>query len=118
LKTLPAWFTLNAYGKEGYKQIVEDCSVLANQFGDFITENDSFELLAPVRLNTVCFTLKDEEKVIPFLSQLNDTGKVFMTATVYSGRKGIRAAFVNWMTTENDLLITTKLMTTIIEELK
>lgn len=118
LKTLPAWFTLNAYGKEGYKQIVEGCSVLANQFGDFIIENHSFELLAPVRLNTVCFTLKDEEKVIPFLSQLNDTGKVFMTATVYSGRKGIRAAFVNGMTTENDLLITTKLMTTIIDELK
>ena len=64
------------------------------------------ELLAPVRLNNVCFTLKgkDKQEIVPdFLTALNNTGKVFMTPTVYNGRKGIRASFVNWRTTETDI---------------
>ena len=52
------------------------------------------------------------------LTLLNDTGKVFMTPTIYNGQKGIRAAFVNWRTTKNDVEIATKLMTEIINELK
>jgi hypothetical protein len=41
-----------------------------------------------------------------------------MTPTIYNGQKGIRAAFVNWRTTKNDVEIATKLMTEIINELK
>jgi hypothetical protein len=41
-----------------------------------------------------------------------------MTPTVYNGKKGIRAAFVNWRTTEKDVEIVTNLMTEVIKELK
>lgn len=94
---------------------------MSNQFGQFIQESKHFELLAPVRLNTVCFTLKGKEnqdKVNAYLTLLNDTEKVFMTPTIYNGQKGIRAAFVNWRTTENDIALATKLMTATISELK
>jgi glutamate/tyrosine decarboxylase-like PLP-dependent enzyme len=106
LKALPVWFSLKAYGKVGFKYIVENCIEVAQKLGQFIESHNEYELLAPVRLNTVCFTLSGEnnsEKVSLFLSKLNDTGKVFMTPTVYKGRKGIRAALVNWRTTEQDL---------------
>jgi glutamate/tyrosine decarboxylase-like PLP-dependent enzyme len=106
LKALPAWFTLLAYGKEGYKSIVENCVHLAQTFDEFIVQSKAFELLAPTRLNNVCFTLNGEEnqeKVLTFLTKLNQTGQVFMTSTEYNGKKGIRAAFVNWRTTENDI---------------
>ncbi|MHC0443901.1 pyridoxal phosphate-dependent decarboxylase family protein [Flavobacterium sp. 3-218] len=105
LRALPAWFSLKAYGKEGFRDIIECSTALALHFGNALIEND-FELLAPIRLNNVCFTLKGEhnqEKVSRFLSDLNDTGKVFMTPTVYQNKKGIRASFVNWRTTENDI---------------
>lgn len=121
LKALPAWFSLMAYGKNGYQAIVENCILLSNQFGRFIENSPNFELLAPVRLNTVCFTLvgkENQEKVNTFLTILNDTGEVFMTPTVYYGQKGIRAAFVNWRTTEKDIAKVTKLMSEIIKELK
>ncbi|MBF4506748.1 aspartate aminotransferase family protein [Flavobacterium sp. JLP] len=114
LRALPAWFSLLAYGKEGFKDIVENSIHLALHFGNELIEDDSFELLAPIRLNNVCFTLKgdhNQEKVNQFLTILNDKGKVFMTPTVYQNRKGIRASFVNWRTTENDIKI-------IIEEMK
>ena len=38
-----------------------------------------------------------------------------MTPTVYNGKKGIRAAFVNWITTENDVKMVAELMNEIIK---
>jgi len=108
LRALPVWFSLLAYGREGFQDIVENNIELAQHFGNALIENDFFELLAPIRLNNVCFTLKgdhNQEKVSQFLTNINDTGKVFMTPTFYNNRKGMRASFVNWRTTENDIRI-------------
>lgn len=114
LRALPTWFSLLAYGKEGFQDIVEKSTLLALHFGNELIEDGNFELMAPIRLNNVCFTLKgnhNQENVSAFLTHLNDKGKVFMTPTVYQNRKGIRASFVNWRTTEEDIKI-------IIEEMK
>ncbi|WKL47202.1 pyridoxal-dependent decarboxylase [Flavobacterium pectinovorum] len=114
LRALPVWFSLLAYGKEGFCDIVENSASMALHFGNQLIEDGNFELLAPIRLNNVCFTLKgdhNQEKVSQFLTELNDRGKVFMTPTIYRSRKGIRASFVNWRTTENDIK-------TVIEEMK
>jgi len=119
LRALPVWFSLKAYGKEGFRDIVENSTALALHFGNALIEND-FELLAPIRLNNVCFTLKGEhnqEKVSQFLSVLNDTGKVFMTPTIYQGKKGIRASFVNWRTTEDDVKLVIEEMREVLSEL-
>jgi glutamate/tyrosine decarboxylase-like PLP-dependent enzyme len=108
LKALPVWFSLLAYGKQGFQDIVENSVAMALQFDAFIAENENFELLAPTRLNNVCFTLSgdhNQEKVNLFLAHLNDKGKVFMTPTVYQNRKGIRASLVNWRTNEKDIQI-------------
>lgn len=108
LRALPVWFTLRAYGKSGYRDIVENSIAMAQLFGQFVEQSADFELLAPVRLNNVCFTLKGLEKqelVSDFLGKLNTAGRVFMTPTVYKGKKGIRAAFVNWRTTKEDVQI-------------
>ena len=114
LRALPVWFSLLAYGKEGFCDIVENSASMALQFANELIEDGNFELLAPIRLNNVCFTLKgnhNQEKVSEFLTLLNDKGKVFMTPTVYQNRKGIRASFVKWRTTEEDIKI-------VIEEMK
>lgn len=113
LKALPAWFSMMAYGRNGYKAIIENNIKLSEQFGQMIEKSDAFKLLAPVRLNTVCFTLKDDTKqdqVNRFLELLNETGKVFMTPTFYNNHKGIRAAFVNWQTQEKDVELIFDLM--------
>lgn len=107
LRALPAWFSLMAYGKQGYGQIVETNIHLAHLLGKKIEEHEAFELLAPVRLNTVCFSLSNykhsQNRIQSFLSLLNKGGKVFMTPTLYNNSFGIRAAFVNWRTTEDDV---------------
>lgn len=108
LRALPVWFSLLAYGKEGFCDIVENSALMALHFGNELIEEGNFELMAPIRLNNVCFTLKgnhNQEKVSEFLTLLNDKGKVFMTPTVYQNRKGIRASFVNWRTNETDIKV-------------
>lgn len=108
LKALPAWFSLTAYGKKGYQDIVENSVKMARFLGDFIEKSEKFELLAPVRLNNICFTIKGEKnqkKVLNFLNALNDSDKVFMTPTMYQSRPCIRASFVNWRTNSSDIEI-------------
>jgi glutamate/tyrosine decarboxylase-like PLP-dependent enzyme len=120
LRALPVWFSLQAYGKKGIQNIVETCISSAQLLGQFVDQNPAFELLAPVRLNTVCFTLSGAEnqvKVQAFLYRLNASGQVFMTPTVYQGKKGIRAAFVNWLTTPEDVALVTGLMVTLQAEI-
>ena len=74
---------------------------MAQLFASFI--NDNVVLLAPVRLNTVCVSLKNENLVSDFVNKMNATGKVFVISTFYNRKKGIRAAFVNYRTTAADI---------------
>ncbi|WP_036385759.1 pyridoxal-dependent decarboxylase [Muricauda sp. MAR_2010_75] len=105
LKALPVWFTLKAYGKEGYQSIVENNIQLAKDLGEWIQNHHQLELLSAVNLNIVSFTWKnaDHETIDEFLNRLNARGKVFMTPSIYKGRKGIRAALVNWRTSPMDI---------------
>ncbi|HNO95175.1 MAG TPA: hypothetical protein PKJ84_13465, partial [Anaerolineales bacterium] len=93
---------------EGYQDIVERNCAMAERLGEKISTSKEFRMLAPVRMNVVCFTLSgnvDAEKVKIFLAKLRDDGRVFMTPTTYVGTPGIRAAFSNWRTEETDINI-------------
>ncbi len=109
LRALPAWFALQAYGRNGFGWIVENNITLANQFAQLLEQKTVFKLAAPVRLNVVCFTIEDEEnrsgKLASVLEKLKVSGKLFISPTSYKGIPCLRAAFVNWRTTEEDVLI-------------
>ncbi|SNQ44337.1 pyridoxal phosphate-dependent decarboxylase family protein [Cellulophaga lytica] len=108
LRALPAWFSLVAYGIDGYKDIVENSVKMAQMLDEYITQNNELILLTPTRLNNVCFSLKDknkQDKIPLFITQLNKEGKVYMTPTVYRNTKGVRASFVNWRTNKKDITV-------------
>ena len=109
LRALPAWFVLQAYGRIGFGWIVENNIALANQFAQLLEQKTIFKLTAPVRLNVVCFSIADEEnrsgKLTQVLEKLKVSGKLFISPTSYKGVPCLRAAFVNWRTTEEDILI-------------
>lgn len=110
-RALSAWFSLTAYRVEGHREIVERSCRLAGELGTRIDESLDYELLAPVRLNIVCFAptgiessdATPAEVVTAVVEAVRDDGRTFVTPTVLSGRPAIRAAFSNWRTTEADL---------------
>lgn len=115
-RALPAWMTLQAYGAEGCRAVVRRCCELARQLGEALDGSERFDLLAPVRLNIVCFALRRREGEEPqtaaarrdeLLERLTADGRVFLSPTVFAGRPGIRAAFSNWLTEEADVEVVT-----------
>ncbi|GGY84496.1 aspartate aminotransferase family protein [Streptomyces avidinii] len=104
LRALAAWFTLRAYGRQGHREIVERDIACARALGAALEEDPALTLLAPVRLNVVCFTLAEAptpERVAALREAV--AAEVFVTPTVYGGTAGLRAAFSNWRTTEDDV---------------
>ncbi|GAA2582163.1 pyridoxal-dependent decarboxylase [Actinomadura fulvescens] len=105
LRALPAWLTLRAYGREGHRSIVEHNIAHAQRLGDAIAASPHWRLLAPVRLNVVCFTLDKptKEALDKITHDLTASGTTFLTPTVYAGTPALRAAFSNWRTTDADV---------------
>ncbi|MFJ8948337.1 pyridoxal phosphate-dependent decarboxylase family protein [Streptomyces sp. NPDC102395] len=104
LRALAAWFTLRAYGRDGHREIVERCVACAGALGAAVSGISGLRLLAPVRLNVVCFTLAEEptsERLAALAERISD--EVFLSPTVLDGVPALRAAFSNWSTTLADV---------------
>ncbi|MCA9970851.1 MAG: aspartate aminotransferase family protein, partial [Anaerolineales bacterium] len=105
-RALPAWFTLLAYGRDGYRELVERNCDQAQALGARLAANSQFELLAPVRLNGVVFTLAGRPPMAAiraFLDWLRDDGRLFLTPTQFQGVPAIRISLVNWQTAAKDV---------------
>ncbi len=103
-RALPTWMTLQAYGRQGIRDVVERCCDLASALGAWVEASPDYDLLAPVALNIVCFAPRKlpAEQV---LARIAEDGRCFLTPGEWQGRKGLRAAFSNFMTTEADLAL-------------
>ncbi|GAA1635052.1 pyridoxal phosphate-dependent decarboxylase family protein [Actinoplanes couchii] len=100
LRALTAWFTLAAYGVAGHREIVTRAIDAAHHLGERLQAVPGVQLLAPVRLNVVCFAVPMD--VTDLAQAVADSGEAFLTPTVYQGKPALRAAFSNWRTTRAD----------------
>ena len=110
-RALPIWATLAAYGRGGYRELVERHCDLAAHLAAAVDAAPDLERLAEVRLNVVCFRYRPDDRSESDLNEVNralgeallDDGRVFAGTTVYGGRVGLRPAISNWRTTAADL---------------
>src|SRR5256886_387187 len=110
-RSLAVWPTLAAYGRNGYRALIERHVALAKRLADQICSSSDFELLAEPRLNVVCFRYRPEGIPEGELDQLNRrlaqpviaAGTVYFGTTVYAGKVAFRPAIANWRTTERDV---------------
>ncbi|MDH3688871.1 MAG: pyridoxal-dependent decarboxylase, partial [Gammaproteobacteria bacterium] len=111
-RALPTWMTLMAYGKQGYREIVERNCELAQLLTERLSQSPRFDLLAPTHLNVVCFALRRDsvtatmEETKSYLDRVRTDGKVFLTPTTYQNTAAIRAAICNWSTEAHDIDVT------------
>ena len=101
LRALPVWLALKAYGHQGYQELVKDNCAFASAAAELIVATGLYELLTPVRLNIVLFKAKNVDSLEEnnrLLAEINKTGKIFMTSTVWAGKQALRIAVCNWQT--------------------
>ncbi|HVG89734.1 MAG TPA: pyridoxal-dependent decarboxylase [Gaiellales bacterium] len=110
-RALPIWATLAAYGREGYREMVERHCELAQHLAGVVDAAPDMERLADVPLNVVCFRYRPAGLAEDALDAVNravaeallDDGRVFAGPTVYDGHAALRPAISNWRTREADL---------------
>jgi glutamate/tyrosine decarboxylase-like PLP-dependent enzyme len=110
-RSLAVWATLAAYGRSGYRAMIERHVALAKRLADQIRASSDFELLAEPRLNVVCFRYRPAGIPEGELDQINRRlgqaiiaeGTVYFGTTVYGGKVAFRPAIANWRTTERDV---------------
>jgi glutamate/tyrosine decarboxylase-like PLP-dependent enzyme len=111
-RAFATWATLRAYGRNGYRAMVERHLALARRVGGQVEEAPELELLAPVDLNVICFRLHppgiDDEEALDELNRrvgaaVIEDARVYFGTTEYRGHVCFRPAIVNWLTTERDV---------------
>ncbi|GAA4230758.1 pyridoxal-dependent decarboxylase [Actinomadura meridiana] len=110
-RALPIWATLRAYGRDGYRAMVERHLDVSLHLGDLVEKAPDLELLAPVRLCVVCFRYRPdgvpEERLNELNARLGEAlladGRVFAGTSTYRGMTVFRPAPLNWRTTKADV---------------
>ncbi len=110
-RALPVWATLRAYGRDGYRAMVERHLSLAQRVAAQVDAAPDLERLAEVPLNIVCFRFHPPAVPEAELDDLNrrlgamvlEDGRVYFGTTDYAGKVAFRPAIVNWRTREKDV---------------
>jgi glutamate/tyrosine decarboxylase-like PLP-dependent enzyme len=110
-RALPVWATLRAYGRDGYRAMVERHLALAQRVAAQVDAAPDLERLADVPLNIICFRFRPASLPEPQLDDLNrrlgamvlEDGRVYFGTTDYAGKVAFRPAIVNWRTREEDV---------------
>jgi glutamate/tyrosine decarboxylase-like PLP-dependent enzyme len=105
------WATLRAYGRDGYRRLVERHLELAQHLAERVDAEPQLERLAEVPLNIVCFRWRPEGAAEDELDDLNRRlgdrlladGRVFAGTTLFEGKVAFRPAIVNWRTRTEDV---------------
>ena len=108
---IAVWATLRAYGRAGYRAMVERHLDLAQHLARRVDDAPDLERLADVPLNIVCFRYRPDDARPEELDALNlrigaevlADGRVYVGTTRYRGMAAFRPAIVNWRTSAADV---------------
>jgi glutamate/tyrosine decarboxylase-like PLP-dependent enzyme len=110
-RAFAVWATLKAYGREGYRAMVERHLAVAQHLANRVDAEPELERVADVTLNVVTFRVCPDGVPEDELDELNRElggellrdGRVFAGTTVYDGKVVFRPAIVNWRSGEADV---------------
>jgi glutamate/tyrosine decarboxylase-like PLP-dependent enzyme len=110
-RSLAVWAALRAWGRAGYREMVERHLDLAQRLAAAVDDAPDLERLADVPLNIVCFRFRPPSVPEAELNELNARlgddvladGRVYVGTTSFGGTVAFRPAIVNWRTREGDV---------------
>ena len=90
-RALKLWFVLRHYGTNGLQFHIRQHIDWAATLAQKINAHPSFKLLAPQKLNLVCFAhLQGDDSSKVLLDRVNQSGALFVTHTTIAGQYAIR----------------------------
>jgi aromatic-L-amino-acid/L-tryptophan decarboxylase len=90
-RALKLWFVIRHYGVEGLQHHIRRHIELGQRFAGWVRESPEFELAVEPPLNLVCFRHKGGDDINrKLLEALNDSGGLYLTHTVLSGKYTLR----------------------------
>ena len=103
-RALPVYATLLAYGRDGYRKVLERQVRLARKIAAWLFDHPKYNVL-PCRtvedavqstFMIVLIRAVDDELNKELAKRINATGKIFVSGTLWEGRPACRIAISNW----------------------
>jgi aromatic-L-amino-acid decarboxylase len=90
-RSLKLWFVIRYYGVEGLQHHVREHVHLAQEFAEWVRQDERFELAAPAPLNLVSFRHTSGDAANQaIMDRLNNSGDLFLTHTKLNGKLTLR----------------------------
>jgi len=100
-RSLKLWFVIRYYGVEGLQFHVRSHIAMAQQFLEWVTQDERFEVAAPAPLNLVCFRHRGGDKSNEeLMNRLNSSGDLYLTHTRLDRRFTLRFCIGQTNTTQ------------------
>ena len=98
-RALKLWCVLRAYGSEQIRAVIRHHVALTQQFAQWVSSDERFEVCAPHPFNLVCFRLKGSDEVNrDLMNRLNDSGRLYLSHCTLNGRFVMRFCVGQWST--------------------
>lgn len=110
-RSFATWATLQAYGRQGHRRLVEHCLDIARHFAGVVREHPALELMNDPKLNIVAFRYNPGGLSDDQLNALNarlgeaviDDGRFLVGTSLWDAKIVFRPAFSNWRTRPEDV---------------
>ena len=113
---MPVYATLAAYGREGYREMLERQIKLARGIAAYLLQSKEYQLLPrPSSLEVsdarrlqdiyiiVLFRAIDDQLNKTLVQRLNATRRLYVSGTQWEGAPAVRFAIANWQVNGRDL---------------
>ena len=101
---IETWATIKTLGRNGVAELIERCCGLAQLFAANLG-NAGFDILNEVTLNQVLVSFGEAEVTNRIIKKIQEDGTCWCGGTVWKGRTAMRISVSSWMTTEEDIEI-------------
>jgi len=112
-RSLRLWMAFRVYGANQYRAWIENTIDNARLLAETLRDSPEFELLHDPMLSTVCFrhtppgTGDIDEHNVKLAREMQRDGRVFLAPASVDGRACLRACFVNFRTTPDEVACVT-----------
>ncbi len=97
-RALKLWFVIRSYGVDGLRNIIRQHNAFGDWFAEKVNAHPNFELIVPYQMNVLVMRYVNKEDSLESLNQKNEailtqinlSGKAYLTHTKVKGIYGIR----------------------------